>query len=65
MAPCSPLFELRGDIPYFKLYDRQGTLRYTFSNDPDGLEKCEPIDQIDKRVAELLAENAPSPQDTE
>lgn len=51
-------FDLRGDIPFYKLYDSQGTLRYTFSGDPEGLENCEPIDQIDQRVAQLLAENS-------
>lgn len=50
-------FDLRGDIPFYKLYDRQGALRYTFSGDPDGLENCEPIQRIDDRVAQLLAEN--------
>lgn len=50
-------FDLRGDVPFYKLYDRQGTLRYTFSGDPEGIENCEPIERIDERVAELLGAN--------
>lgn len=47
-------FDLRGDVPFYKLYDRQGQLRYTFSDNPDGIENCEPIEKIDQRVLELL-----------
>lgn len=50
-------FDLRGDVPFYKLYDRQGKLRYTFSSDPEGIENCEPIEKIDQRVVELLATN--------
>ncbi len=49
-------FGLRGDVPFYRLYDRQGKLRYSFSGDPSGLENCETIDQLDVRVVELLAE---------
>ncbi len=49
-------FEMCGDVPFYKLYDRQGQLRYVFSDQPDGLENGEVIAQIDRRVAELLAE---------
>ena len=47
-------FDLRGDVPFYKLYDRQGALRYTFSADPEGIVNCEPIEMIDQRVEELL-----------
>lgn len=47
-------FDLRGDVPFYKLYDRQGNLRYTFSGDPEGIENCEAIERIDQRVLELL-----------
>jgi thiol-disulfide isomerase/thioredoxin len=47
-------FDLRGDVPFYKLYDRQGVLRYTFSADPEGIENCESIEMIDQRVEELL-----------
>jgi thiol-disulfide isomerase/thioredoxin len=50
-------FELRGDIPFYRLYGRDGRLRYSFSSDPEGIENGEPIDQIDARVLELLAES--------
>jgi thiol-disulfide isomerase/thioredoxin len=49
-------FEYGGEVPFYKLYDRQGALRYQFSGDPrDGIE---PIDNMDQRIAELLAESA-------
>jgi thiol-disulfide isomerase/thioredoxin len=51
-------FDLRGDVPFYKLYDRKGTLRYTFSDDPEGIDNCEPIEQIDRRVEELLLDNS-------
>ena len=47
-------FDLRGDVPFYKLYDRQGVLKFTFSADPEGIENCEPIEMIDHRVEELL-----------
>lgn len=48
-------FDLRGDLPFYKLYDRNGQLRYTFSENPGSLPNCEPVENIDKRVEELLA----------
>jgi thiol-disulfide isomerase/thioredoxin len=51
-------FDLRGDVPFYKLYDRKGTLRYTFSDDPEGIDNCEPIEQIDRRVEELLLDHS-------
>lgn len=47
-------FEYGGDVPFYKLYDRQGQLRYQFS--PDPREGIEPFESLDQRVAELLAE---------
>ncbi len=49
-------FEIQGDVPFYKLYDRQGKLRYTFSGNPEGVENCEPVEKMDERVAELLSE---------
>lgn len=49
-------FEYGGEVPFYKLYDRQGKLRHQFSGDPrDGIE---PIDMLDQRIEELLAEPA-------
>jgi thiol-disulfide isomerase/thioredoxin len=49
-------FEYGGEVPFYKLYDRKGALRYQFSGDPrDGIE---PIDSMDQRITELLAESA-------
>lgn len=42
-------------IPHFKLYDRTGKLRKTFSPDVDAGKGIDP-QEIDKAVAELLAE---------
>ncbi|XZE21736.1 TlpA family protein disulfide reductase [Pirellulaceae bacterium SH449] len=50
-------FGLRGDVPFYRLYDRQGTLRYSFSGDPEGIENGEPVERIDERVQELLQES--------
>lgn len=48
-------FAFPGDVPFYKLYDRGGTLRYQFSGDPpDGIE---PLENLERRVQELLAES--------
>jgi thiol-disulfide isomerase/thioredoxin len=52
-------FDLRGDIPFYKLYDRGGRLRYQFSAEPEGIENGLPISEMDGRVEELLAEESP------
>ena len=44
-----------GAIPFYKLYDRQGKLRYQFGAQVE--EGVEMVDQIDARVEQLLAEN--------
>jgi thiol-disulfide isomerase/thioredoxin len=50
-------FDLRGDVPFYRLYDRRGKLRYAFSGDPDGIANCESVELIDQRVAELVQED--------
>lgn len=47
-----------GALPYYKLYDRTGKLRYQFTTNVEGLEGVLPIEELDKRVAELIAEGA-------
>lgn len=49
-------FELRGDVPLYRLFDRAGHLRFQFSGDPSGLDSGEPLENLDRRVQELLAE---------
>ena len=49
-------FDLRGDVPFYKLYDSKGVLRFSFSDDPSGIENCESIEKIDSRVEALLKE---------
>lgn len=51
-------FDLRGDLPLYRLYDRKGVLRYSFSEDPEGIENGETIDRIDQRIEQLLAEES-------
>lgn len=53
-AEAIEAFEYGGEVPFYKLYDRQGQLRYQFSGDPR--EGIEPIENLDRRVSELLAE---------
>jgi len=48
-------FDLVGGVPFYKLYDRSGRLRYSFSGNA-GVVDVEPVDQIETRIRELLAE---------
>jgi len=48
-------YDFDGGVPLYKLYDRAGNLRYQFSGAPETLENGEPIENLDKRVHELLA----------
>lgn len=48
-------FGIRGDVPFYQLYDRTGRLRYQLSAEPDGLEHGQPLTELDQRVRELLA----------
>ena len=50
-----------GALPGYKLYDRQGQLRFMFCENPAEGEAAEPVEMIDQRVAELLAESATPP----
>lgn len=58
-SQSAEVFELRGDVPMYRLYDRAGQLRYQFSGDPSGLEHGEPLENVAGRVKELLAESWP------
>jgi catechol 2,3-dioxygenase-like lactoylglutathione lyase family enzyme len=49
-------FEIEGGaLPHYKLYDRQGKLRKTFSVDPEA-DKQLSLEDLDAAVKELLAE---------
>ena len=48
-------FEYGGEVPFYKLYDRSGELRHQFSGDPR--DDIEPVETMDQRIAELLAES--------
>jgi thiol-disulfide isomerase/thioredoxin len=50
-------FDIRGGIPFYQLYDRQGVLRYRFNGAPAPGDEAEPTDQIDIRIRELLDES--------
>jgi thiol-disulfide isomerase/thioredoxin len=43
-----------GALPFYKLYDRTGALRYQFTGDPEGLEGVLKTGELDKRVQELI-----------
>jgi len=50
-------YDIRGGIPFYKLYDRKGKLRYEFGSDQSRPEDhTEPIDKMESRIEELLAE---------
>lgn len=49
-------FEYGGEVPYYKLFDRQGKLRYQFSASADIDDTVEPIEDLNKRIEELLNE---------
>ncbi len=53
-------FDIRGGIPFYKLYDRQGNLRYEFNGNPQRDDNTEPIDNLEVRLKELIEEmNSP------
>jgi thiol-disulfide isomerase/thioredoxin len=49
-------FKIDSAVPYYKLYDRQGKLRYEFSAIPEGLDNVEPMEQMEPRIKQLLSE---------
>jgi thiol-disulfide isomerase/thioredoxin len=51
-------FKIDSALPYYKLYDRQGRLRFEFSGAPEGLDNVEPLDQVEPRIRQLLSEEA-------
>jgi thiol-disulfide isomerase/thioredoxin len=48
-----------GALPYYKLYDRQGKLRYQFTGNAEDLKDVLSSKELDQRVSELLAERSP------
>ena len=49
-------FGIPDAIPYFTLYDRQGKLRFRFSPLFEDGKEGEPLDSLEPRIRELLAE---------
>jgi len=50
-------YDIRGGIPFYKLYDRKSKLRYEFGGDQSRPEdKTEPTSEIETRIEQLLAE---------
>lgn len=47
-------FQVNSALPYYKLYDRQGDLRYEFSGVADPDQNVGPLDDLETRVHELL-----------
>jgi len=55
-------FKIDSALPYYKLYDRDGKLRYQFSGVADASAAVAPLTQLEPRVEELLsAARATSP----
>lgn len=52
-------FDIRGGIPFYKLYDRTGKLRYEFNGAPRPEDHTEPIEQLEVRLRELIDEPTP------
>lgn len=49
-------FGIPGGLPYCRLYDRRGQMRFQFGGDAAGASSLEPLDQLPARLAELLDE---------
>jgi len=45
-----------GAVPFFKLYDRTGKLRYQFCGDPEGVKGVISIEELDGKIEELLSD---------
>jgi thiol-disulfide isomerase/thioredoxin len=51
-------FNVKGGVPYYKLYDRSGKLRYSFSDQLEETEDVKPTDKVEIHVKELIAEKS-------
>ncbi len=51
-------FDFSGEVPFYRLYDRQGQLKYEFSANAQLTRNMEPLEQIETRIQELLHEPA-------
>ncbi len=51
-------FDFSGEVPFYRLYDRGGKLRYQFCANAETIERVEPWEQIEPRIKELLSEGA-------
>lgn len=49
-------FDIRGGIPFYKLYDRHGKLRYELGLNADESDRTLSVDELEIRIRELLAE---------
>lgn len=47
-----------GAVPFYKLYDRQGKLRYQFCGNAEGLKDVLDVKELDTKLVELLRENS-------
>jgi thiol-disulfide isomerase/thioredoxin len=48
-------FNVKGGVPYYKLYDRNGKLRYSFSDQLEETENVKPTENVEIHVKELIA----------
>jgi len=51
-------FNIKGGVPHYKLYDRSGNLRYTFSDQLEEMEDVKPTGDVESHVEELIAEKS-------
>jgi thiol-disulfide isomerase/thioredoxin len=49
-------FEIGGGVPWYQLYDRSGTLKYVFCDEPKAGVEALPVAEIDAKIEELLAQ---------
>ncbi len=51
-------FDFSGEVPFYRLYDRTGKLRYEFSGNAESRTGVESVEQIEPRIQELLRQQA-------
>lgn len=49
-------FDIPGDLPFYRLLDRDGKVRFQFSLDPENLDNGKPVEQLSDRVRVMIAE---------
>ncbi|HEV7282081.1 MAG TPA: TlpA disulfide reductase family protein [Pirellulaceae bacterium] len=58
-AKSNEEFEIGGGIPWYRLYDRSGELKYVFCDAPEPGVDALPVTELDAKIEELLAQGKP------